>query len=165
MCVYVYCTALSNSMEHSSSWVNNHSHSQEIPRLVWSPKAYYRIHKTPLLVSILSRMNSLHPIPQYFPEMHSNIILTFTLFFEYSFLFRFSNENIVCISPLSHACYMSCPFHPLWFDHPNNILCSVEAMKLLIVQSSPSSHQFLAPKSKYSPRHLLLRHPQSMLLR
>jgi hypothetical protein len=43
----------------------------------------------------------------------------------------------VCISHLSHTCYMShAPHHP-WFVHPNNIWWSVQVMKLHIMQSSP----------------------------
>jgi hypothetical protein len=26
-----------------------------------------------------------------------------------------SNKNFVCLSHLSHVCYMSCTFHPPWF--------------------------------------------------
>jgi hypothetical protein len=38
----------------------------------------------------------------------------------------------------SHAGYMPHPSHPPWFDHPNNIWWSVQVIKLLIMQSSPS---------------------------
>jgi len=47
---------------------------------------------------------------------------------------RFSSQNIVCISHLSHSCCMLCPSHLLWFDHPNNIWWSVQIMKLFIMQ-------------------------------
>jgi hypothetical protein len=40
---------------------------------------------------------------------------------ELSLPFRFFNQNIVCISHLSHACYISRLSHRPWFDHPNNI--------------------------------------------
>jgi hypothetical protein len=37
---------LTNSMEHSPFWeYNNHSASQEIPRLLLNPKVYYSVHK------------------------------------------------------------------------------------------------------------------------
>jgi hypothetical protein len=35
-------------MEQSSSWeANRFAASQEIPRILWDPKIYYRIHKSP----------------------------------------------------------------------------------------------------------------------
>jgi hypothetical protein len=37
---------------------------------------------------------------------------------------------------------MTCPFHPLWFYHTNNIWWSLQAKKLLIMQSSPTSRNF-----------------------
>jgi len=49
----------------------------------------------------------------------------------------FFNQNTVCNSHLSHACYMSRPSHTPWFDSPNNIWQSVEVRKLLITQFSP----------------------------
>jgi hypothetical protein len=39
---------ITNSMEQSPSWeTNNHSASQEIPRLVRNPKVRYRVHSAP----------------------------------------------------------------------------------------------------------------------
>jgi hypothetical protein len=35
------------------------------------------------------------------------------------------------------------PSHPPWIDHSNSISCSVQVMKLLIMQSSPKSRYFL----------------------
>jgi len=37
-------------------------------------------------------------------------------------------------------------------------------MKLLIMQSSPASRHFLPLRSKHSPHHPVLKHPQSTLL-
>jgi hypothetical protein len=39
---------------------------------------------------------------------------------------------------------------------------SVQVMKLLIMQSSLASRHFLPLRSKYSPQHPVLRHPQAM---
>jgi len=47
--------------------------------------------------------------------------------------------NTICIFHPSHACYIPRPSHPPWLDHPNNILWSVQVMKLLIMKSSPVS--------------------------
>jgi hypothetical protein len=49
----------------------------------------------------------------------------------------------VCISCLSHVCYMPCPFPLPWLDRFNNIWWSVQVMKFLSMQSSPAACHFL----------------------
>jgi hypothetical protein len=66
-----------NSMEQSLSWeVNSRSTSQDIPWLLWNPKAHYCVHKSLPLVPILSQMNAVHSFPPYFSKINSNIIQT-----------------------------------------------------------------------------------------
>jgi hypothetical protein len=40
---------------------------------------------------------------------------------QWSLTFRPPNQNPVNTSPLPHACHMSSPPHPPWFNHPNDI--------------------------------------------
>jgi hypothetical protein len=51
----------------------------------------------------------------------SNIILRSTpLYSEWTFPFRSSDQDFVCIPHLSYECYMPRPSHPPWFDHSHN---------------------------------------------
>jgi hypothetical protein len=53
----------------------SYSASQEIPRLLWSAKVYYRVHKIPPLVPMLIQINLFRNLPPHVPKVHSNIIL------------------------------------------------------------------------------------------
>jgi hypothetical protein len=81
-----------------------------VPGTLWNPEAHYRVHKGPPFVPKLSEMNRVHSFPNYFPKIHSNIILSSTIrSSNWSRLFRFSNQNIVCISRISLRA--TCPDH------------------------------------------------------
>jgi len=89
-------------------------------------------------------MNLVHNFPKYVSKIYYNIILSSTpRFSEWYLPFRFSNQNFVLISHLSHACYVPRQSYPPWFDRPNNILRTVQVMKLLAMQFSPASCPFL----------------------
>jgi hypothetical protein len=66
---------------------------------------------------------------------------------------------------LPHACYMIYPSHPLWLDHSNYTWRTIQVMKLLIMQFSPTSFYFTPLRSKYSPQHPVLKYPHSMFSR
>jgi hypothetical protein len=55
---------------------------------------------------------------------------------------------------------MPCSSHPHWLDHSNYTWRTVQVMKLLIMQFSPTSYHFIPLWSKYSPQHPALKHPQ-----
>jgi len=86
---------------------SNHSSSQEISCLLWKLNIHYCVHKGLPLVPILSQMHPIHTLPPYFSKIQSNIIFPSTpTSYKWSLPFRFSNQNTVCISHLSHACDM-----------------------------------------------------------
>jgi len=85
---------------------NSHSSGQEIPIFLWKAKCYDCVHKNPSLDPILSQMNPVHTLPHHLSGIHSNIIFTSTtMSCKWSLPFRFSNQNILCISHSSHPYY------------------------------------------------------------
>jgi len=75
-------------MDKSSSRVsNNHSASQEISRLLWSPP----------LVPILSQINRVHTFPPNFSKIHSNVLQSLPMSFKCSLSFSLSDQNSVSI--------------------------------------------------------------------
>jgi len=95
-------------MEQRSSWeANSHSDRQKTPRLSRNPKVYYRVNKSPPLVSVINEMHPAHTFPPYLSLIHSDIIFPSTLVSsKCSLAYRFSDQNFVRISHLSHAYYM-----------------------------------------------------------
>jgi len=64
-----------------SSWeANSHSASREIPRASSTPKIHDLVHKSQLLVPLLSQMDSVCTFPPYFPRVHLRLGLLSGLF-------------------------------------------------------------------------------------
>ena len=88
--------------------------NQEIPRILWNPKAHHRTHKRPPTC----------PYPQptpsnpHFLKIHLNIILTSTSWSpQWSLYLRFPHQNLVHTSPFLHTCHMPRPSHSSRFYH------------------------------------------------
>jgi len=72
------------------------SAGQEIPRIVWNLKVYYRFHKRPPLVSILSQITPVHVHASCCIRAIFNIILPSTSSFsKCSFTFVFPTQYII----------------------------------------------------------------------
>jgi hypothetical protein len=70
-------------------------------------------------------------------------------FSKWSLQFRFSNQNIVCLPKLSHACYMTRPSHSPWFDHPDDVWWSVLTSHYAVFSSLPPLTQQVNGKELY----------------
>ena len=110
-------------MEQSPSWeANQFPASQEILRILWNAKVYYRIHKCPPPVPILSQIDLVSAPTSHFLKILFNIILpSMPGFSQSSLSFRFPHQNPVYTFPLSNTLYMPLPAHSSRFDHPNTI--------------------------------------------
>jgi hypothetical protein len=93
------------------------SASQEIPRILWNPKAHYRIHKCPPPVPILSHINPVHaPHPT---SWRSSLILSYHL--RQGLPSGLFPQYLVNTSPIPHTCYMPRSSHSYRFHHPDYI--------------------------------------------
>jgi len=107
-----------NCVEESTSWET----CQEIPCFLWNLKVHYCVHKSPLLVPILSQMNPLYAL---FLKLHFNITSHLFIdlpggFFPSGFLTKL------------------CMYFSWW---------TVQIMKLLTVEYFKTSCYFLPPSS------------------
>jgi hypothetical protein len=103
---------------------DNFSASREIYRLSWTPKVYYRVHKSPPLDPILIQMHPVHNPP----PPRSILILSSLLhlglpsgLFPSDFSPKILYEFLTC--PIRATCPR--PSQSSWLHDPNNIWWSV----------------------------------------
>jgi hypothetical protein len=155
-----------------SPWeANSHSTSQEIPLLLWNPKAHY--HNSPPLVRILSHMSPLHTFTPYFLNIHSNIIFHLRPGLRSALPFRFSTKatfiimkRFFCLKFLllhhqiliSQINVLTTPFLCPTYSRLGTIVAVVSRYGLLPRWSLSTLlewiwiHSFLSHESSYWPR-------------
>jgi len=80
-----------------------HSASPETSHILWNPKIHYCVHESPPLFPTLSQLHPVHKLSPYFSKFHCSTVFTSTLeSSQWSFPFRFSDQNFVHISHFSH---------------------------------------------------------------
>jgi len=96
-------------MEQSTSCeAKQFSASQEIPRILWNPKALYRIHKCPPPVPSSAR--SIQSFPPHPTSRKSILILSSHLHL------GFPSDLFPCIRPLVSPIRATCPEHLILLD-------------------------------------------------
>ena len=152
-------------MQNSSSWeASLFAASQETPRNLWNTKVNYAITSARHLS--LAWASSMETIPSHPTSWRFILILSFHLHLHFPSGLSpsdFPTKTLYTplLNPPQHTCYLPRPFHSSRFYHPNNIVQRVQIIKVLIMLFYPLPFYLFPLRTKYSPQHLILKHPQS----
>jgi hypothetical protein len=95
--------------------------SPDFPCLIWNPKVHCRVHNSPPLVPIFSQVHLVHTFPPNFPRFVLILSSHLRLGLPSALPLRFTDQNFIHVSRLSHAFYNYRPSFPSWLDYSNNI--------------------------------------------
>jgi len=98
-------------------------------------------------------------LPQYFLKIHFDIMLP-SRYSKWCLTLRVPQRIPVCIFCLSDRCHMSRTSYSSWLNHPSNIRCGVQIMKLLTVQFSPVTFHVMSSSPGCVPQRHVLECPQ-----
>jgi hypothetical protein len=94
--------------------------TQELPSVLWNPKVHYRLHKSPLLIAILSQIDPIPTIPSYLSKINCNIVHPPTSWSSHvTNLVKSSSTEMSTVNCMrnTHHTAMWCPsilFSPSW---------------------------------------------------
>jgi len=153
---------LTYSMVQSPSWEAKwFAASQEIPRISRNPNVHYPTHKCPPPVSILDQPNPVHIPTSHLLEIQPNIIHPSTPRSpQWSLSLRFPHQDP--IHPLSSPIHATCSAHLILLDFITRTILGEEckSFSYSLCNLFHPPRYLVPPRSKYSPRHHVLKHPQ-----
>jgi hypothetical protein len=140
------------------------STSQEIIRILWNPKVQHRVHNSPPQVPILSQMNPIHIPKPYFRKIHLNVISHLRLGLP-SGLLPSDLPTKMLYAPLTSPMRATCPAHLILLVLITLIILGEgykpRSSSLCSFLQPPVTWSLLGPNI-LSPKHPILKHPQSM---
>jgi hypothetical protein len=92
---------VANSMQLSPSEEATSRSATRFSNILSDPKAYYRVHRSSILVPILSQINTAYTIPSYSSKIHFNIIPSLTSRYSQRSLSFFPSSFPSCTSETS----------------------------------------------------------------
>jgi hypothetical protein len=138
--------------------------TQELPTILWNLKIQYCVHNSNhWTLSWARSIQSIQPHP--IPLRSISILSTHQRLGIPSGLFPPGfPTNILYASLFSPFVFHALPISSPWLDHSNYTWWRVQVIKLLIIKFSLTSLQFISLWSTCSLQHLLLKHPQALVL-
>jgi hypothetical protein len=149
----------------SCSWV-----LLEKPPFVQLLKNFQTFYATRRFIAVFTKSPPLVPMPKQINPFHTTqsykrsilIVSTHICLGLPSRLFPSGfPTNILYAFLLSYMCYLTWSSYSPWLGRSNYTWQRVQVMNLLIKQFSTTSHS-ISLRSKYTPQHPVLKHPQSV---
>ena len=129
-------------MEQAPSWEANSSWGrQELPQILWNPKAHYHVHESQLLVPVLSQMNPVCTLWSYFFKIWFNIGLlsvpkSFGLHTEMLYQFLISWIHATCPT------FSVCPKHICMNCITSGLHCILKYRDCIAILCFVFSHKY-----------------------